>query len=81
MAIASAVVPLEVMQVGEMAYVDSIWGDCEHVQRLRELGLADGAALEMLQPGTPCIIRLGGQRLCLRSDSRTSILVRTSENA
>jgi hypothetical protein len=32
--------------------------------------------IEMLQPGRPCIIRLDGQRLCVRDDEMFSVLVR-----
>ncbi len=81
MATVSAVVPINALQHGESAYVESIWGDRDHVQRLRELGLTDGARLHMIQPGAPCIIRLGGQRLCLRADHLTTILVRIGDEA
>jgi Fe2+ transport system protein FeoA len=70
------VIPLELLQSGETAFVETVCGDLNHVQRLRELGFADGARLEMLQPGVPCIVRLAGQRLCFRADALTSILVR-----
>lgn len=71
------VIPLQFLRSGETAYVETICGELNHVQRLRELGFADGARLEMLQPGVPCIVRLEGQRLCFRADDLTSVLVRT----
>ena len=70
-------VPIQCLRVGETAFVEAVCGELNHVQRLRELGFADGARLEMLQPGSPCIVRLAGQRLCFRADGITSILVRT----
>ncbi len=64
------------MFAGQKALVDQVLGAPAHVQRLRELGLRDGAQVEMLQPGTPCIVRLGEQKLCFRADEITSVLVR-----
>ena len=46
------------------------------VHRLEELGLREGRVLQMLQPGSPCIIRLAGIKLCFRSDDLTSVLVK-----
>jgi len=71
------VIPLHYLRAGETAAVEAICGDPAHVHRLRELGLRDGQQIEMLQAGSPCIIRLEGQRLCFRSDELTHILVRT----
>jgi ferrous iron transport protein A len=75
--ILSVVIPLHLLQGGEKAVVETVYGDTCQVHRLRELGLHDGATIEMLQSGSPCIIRLGGQRLCFRGDEMTSVLVRT----
>ena len=35
----------------------------------------DGATVEMVQSDSPCIIRLAGQKLCLRADELVSVLV------
>jgi Fe2+ transport system protein FeoA len=43
---------------------------------MHELGLRDGAAIEMVQSGSPCIIRLAGHKLCFRADELLSVLVR-----
>lgn len=75
--VSTFVLPLQSLRAGESACVETICGDHALVQRLRELGLADGTAIEMLQPGSPCIVRVAGQRLCFRADERTSVLVRT----
>jgi len=73
----SIVVPLQTLRSGENAYVETLCGEHGLVQRLRELGFADGTPVQMLQPGSPCIVKVSGQRLCFRPDERTSILVRT----
>lgn len=75
--VSPVIIPLHSLHTGEIALVESICGDPAHVHRLRELGLRDGQPIEMLQSGTPCIIRIDGQRLCFRADEVTSVLVRT----
>jgi Fe2+ transport system protein FeoA len=51
------------------------------VHRLREMGLCDGAPVQMIRPGSPCIIRLRGQRLGFRSDDLACVMVRVSAAA
>lgn len=68
--------PLSALRSGQRARVDQIVGQPEHVHRLEELGLRHGAEIEMVQSGSPCIIRLGGGKLCFRADEATSVLVR-----
>ncbi len=70
-------IPLHCLFAGQRAKIDQVIGTADHVQRLRELGLRDGVTVEMLQPGSPCIVRLGEQKLCFRADEITSVLVRT----
>lgn len=67
--------PLTFLNPGETAIVSEILGDSALVHRLRELGLRSGAAVEMVQRGNPCIIRLAGNKLCLRGDDVSTVLV------
>ena len=69
-------IPLNLLPPGAFARVDQVVGQPEHVHRMHELGLRVGAAIEMVQSGTPCIIRLAGHKLCFRSDDLLSVLVR-----
>jgi ferrous iron transport protein A len=69
-------IPLSLLAPGQHAEVDQITGRPDEVHRLEELGLRGGAAIEMIQGGSPCIIRLAGQKLCLRADELLSVLVR-----
>lgn len=69
-------IPLSMLPVGRQALIDSIVGRADEVHRLHELGLRDGASIEMLQSGSPCIIRLAGHKLCFRADELLSVLVR-----
>ena len=68
-------IPMNLMHAGQTAFVRQVFGQTEQVHRLEELGLRGGAHVEMVQPGKPCIIRLGGQTLCFRADEMTSIFV------
>jgi len=68
--------PLTLLPVGEMARIGTVTGQADQVHRLDELGVRGGAQVEMVRPGSPCIIRLGGQKLCFRCDDMVSILVR-----
>jgi Fe2+ transport system protein FeoA len=74
-------VPLSILQAGEFAQIGAVLGHPEEVHRLEEIGLRGGTHIEMLQTGSPCIIRLGGQKLCFRSDELLSVLVRPGTGA
>jgi ferrous iron transport protein A len=69
-------VPLELLECGQTAAVTAIVGEREAIHRLKELGLREGTEVEMIRSGTPCIVRLDGQRLCLRGDEMLRVLVR-----
>jgi Fe2+ transport system protein FeoA len=69
-------IPLNLLPPGAFARVDQVVGQPEHVHRMHELGLRDGADIEMVQSGSPCIIRLAGHKLCFRADELFSVLVR-----
>jgi Fe2+ transport system protein FeoA len=70
------VIPLNLLAPGQEAEVDEVTGRPDLVHRLQELGLHGGAAIEMVQSGSPCIIRLAGQKLCFRADELLSVRVR-----
>lgn len=69
-------IPLHSLEAGRTAAVTAIVGQNDTVHRLKEIGLHEGAEVEMIQSGTPCIVRLDGQRLCLRGDALLRVLVR-----
>ena len=70
------VVPLHYLSSGHCAEVVQIVGSPEQVQRVREMGIVAGAEVKMVRSGTPCIIRTGGQTLCLRGTELLRVLVR-----
>jgi Fe2+ transport system protein FeoA len=69
-------VPLTFLRAGQSGWIGEVFGPEDLVHRLREMGLRHGAEVQMVRPGNPCIIRLGGQRLCFRAEEGTSVLVR-----
>jgi Fe2+ transport system protein FeoA len=71
-----SLLPLHFVEAGHHAEISELVGEPHHVHHLEELGLRPGAVIEMLQPGSPCIIRLSGQKLCFRQDESLGILVK-----
>lgn len=78
---ANDLIVLGLLSAGQTAVVESVMGGTDDVHRLREIGLRDGATVQMLQPGNPCLVRLGSQRLGLRSDALATVLVRPEARA
>jgi ferrous iron transport protein A len=68
--------PLDMLQTGETAEIAEITGDPGWVGRLADLGLRQGCRLQVLQPGSPCLVLVGGCKLCLRGDDSSQILAR-----
>lgn len=71
-----ALLPLDLLGSGEIADVADVAGEPSWVSRLAELGIRIGCRLQVLQPGSPCLLQVAGSRLCLRSDCAAQILVR-----
>jgi ferrous iron transport protein A len=42
---------------------------------LEEIGVRGGLRIEMFRPGNPCIIRLAGNKICIRADDMLNVLV------
>ena len=74
-------VPLALLRAGQAGRVSEVLGTGDMVHRLREMGLYDGAPVQMIRPGSPCIIRLRGQRLGFRTDDLARVMVRVSAAA
>lgn len=72
-------IPLNQLQRGSRAQVAEVLGSIEQVQRMREIGVSQGAELEMVQPGSPCIVRFGSSKLCIRADDTLGVLVRLGD--
>lgn len=70
------ILPVEMLSSGVWADVAEVQGESSWVSRLAELGVRVGSRLQMLQPGSPCLLAVGGSRLSLRADLAMQILVR-----
>jgi ferrous iron transport protein A len=75
------VLPLVQLLPGQTAQVCQLMGLPDQVHRLEELGLRTGTRVEMVQAGSPCIIRLEGSKLCFRENEAFSVLVRAGEES
>lgn len=77
----SVILPVELLCPGEWADVTEVTGAPVWVGRMAELGVRTGSRVQVLQPGSPCLLRVGGARLSLRSDEGSQILVRPVAHA
>ena len=68
-------IPLSMLTTGDSAVVQSVVGGSELVRHLAEIGIRAGALLEMVRPGTTCILRVDGAKLCIRGDELLQVLV------
>ncbi len=69
-------IPLRSLPDGQTGEVGEVFGDPLQVHRLQELGLRSGSTVEMIQSGSPCIIRMSGNKLCFRHNAGLNVLVR-----
>ena len=72
-------IPLIHLSAGNKAQVRELVGKPDQVQRLEELGLRGGATVEMVQNGSPCIIRLEDSKLCFRPNEAMGVLVQAEQ--
>jgi ferrous iron transport protein A len=68
-------IPLSALEAGQTAHIRQILGPADHVHRLEEFGLRSGVRVEMFRPGSPCILRMAGSKVCVRADDRLRVLV------
>lgn len=68
-------VPLDLLCPGEIGCVVDIDGDENLVHRLAEMGVRPGVELQMIRPGSPCIIALENRRVSFRGERAAAILV------
>ena len=69
------VIPLELLNMGQMGRIHDLDGSVEMVTRLQEMGLRQGVAVKMLRPGRPCIVAVNSHRLSFRGEECASIFV------
>jgi len=71
----SEILPVEALAVNQSGRVVEIVGPSAWQHRLEELGLSSGKLVRLIQGGEPCIIGLNDQRLSLRCEPGTMLLV------
>ena len=67
--------PIQQLKRGQCGQLVRITGFYDSVHRLGEVGLYRGKYVKIVQPGTPCILVSGGQKLAYR-DEETELIVR-----
>jgi ferrous iron transport protein A len=71
---------LEELERGELAEVISVEGNTDWIARMAELGISPGQQIRILQPGSPCLVSLGGSRLSLRLGQGGRVWVTRAES-
>ncbi len=51
---------LQILKAGDVGVIDGITATSGAAKRLADMGFVRGARLEMVRPGSPCIVRLAG---------------------
>lgn len=69
------ILPLEMLQAGERGKISELHGRPEVVHRLQEMGLREGATVEMVRPGSPCILTVDHHRFSVRLDEAATVFV------
>lgn len=68
-------IPLQNLPAGHSASILRILGHPDDVHRLEEFGIRCGTRIEMFRAGAPCILRIAGNKFCLRADELVKVLV------
>jgi len=68
--------PLDMLRTGDVAEVEEVSGLPAWIGRLAELGIRQGCRVRVVQAGSPCLLDVGGCKLCLRGGECSQILVR-----
>ena len=68
-------IPLDLLQSGEVGRVVAIEGEASLANRLEEMGLREGVLVRMVRPGSPCIVAVDDHRLSFRGENAAAVLV------
>lgn len=74
------IVPLDTLGESERARVLELVGPDAWRVRLEEIGLRAGATVRLIKRGSPCLMAVGEQRISLRIDAGTMVLVQLIED-
>jgi Fe2+ transport system protein FeoA len=64
---------LPTLEVGNVATIAGVSGSMRATKRLADMGFVQGARIEMIRPGLPCIVRISGICVGLGADYQQSI--------
>lgn len=73
--------PLNFLASGESGRIEQLCGTPAETVRLQELGLRPGVVVQIVQAGSPCLIRVGDSTLCFRDSEGFQILVSLTAEA
>ncbi|WP_437184887.1 FeoA family protein [Planctomicrobium sp. SH668] len=71
----SEILPIEAMHENQHGRIVEIVGPMNWQHRLQELGLCEGKLVRLVKRGEPCILAIHDQRLSLRCEPGTMVLV------
>ncbi|HYW81100.1 MAG TPA: FeoA family protein [Thermoguttaceae bacterium] len=66
---------LNELALGQSGHISRIVGRPDRVHQLEEFGLCNGIRVQMFRKGNPCIIRVSGNKVCVRADELARVLV------
>lgn len=73
--------PLDQTPPGQSATIVRLSGCPTHVRRLEEIGLRRGTTVQVVRNGRPCIVRVNGNRLCIRCSELMHVWVQPQQTA
>jgi Fe2+ transport system protein FeoA len=73
-------IPLQMLPAGTRGQIAQLLGQNEEIHRLEELGMRVGTPVEVVQSGSPCIVKLGSSKLCFRDNEGFRVLVAVGED-
>ena len=68
--------PISSLIPGEKAEVGQLTGRDAEIRRMQELGIHVGAKVEMISPGSPCVVRIDGKSYAFRATELIRVLTR-----
>ena len=68
-------IPLNRLKPGQSGLVSRVDGPPDHVHRLEEFGICRGARVQMFRAGSACIVRMAGNKVCIRADGLLQVFV------
>ena len=64
---------LRTLKAGQAATIARVTGSTAHAKRLADMGFISGARVEMVRPGAPCLVRIGGTWIGLGQEHQQGI--------